>query len=181
MSKIITTLYPEPYSRCSYTGNETHTYENYTDHIRRENLKYAYTECRTYCISDYLTNECGYERDQKCYSDFISSFFQMDFFNKCADLCPLECKTEEFDYKLGFLNFPVESYFVENNFSNFINRSEDFTKLKQSVLKLTLRLDQLSYMHIVQEPKMSIQDLVAAIGGTLGKNIIPEFCCCYCC
>lgn len=146
------------------------------DHIQRENLKYAHTECILYCVKEQIFKACGQPKQslsyQKCESEFKYTFFSNGLYDKhCLPACPLQCETEQFDYQLGFLNFPVESYFEQNEIKNLINRTEDFSILKQSVLKLTLRYGQLSYTHIVQEPKTFFQDLIANVGGTMGKYL----------
>lgn len=136
-------------------------------------MKYASAECKDNCILDYFFEACGPSKKsyifKKCSDDFGSTFFPGGYDKYCLPACPLECQNEKFDYQLGFLNFPVQSYFEQAKFRNLINRSEDFSILKQSVLKLTLRYDELSYTHIVQEPKTLIEDLIASIGGTMGK------------
>jgi len=70
---------------------------------------------------------------------------------------------------MGFLNFPSDETNFERLNSSAVNYSDGFEKLKQNVLRLELLFEKITYTLIEQKPKMMLVDLIATIGGTLGR------------
>jgi len=175
-SKVKLKLKPVPYSNCSYTGLEEFLYKNYSENIKRDNIRYSSSQCKLDCFDDNLSGYCGYNRQRKelnsghhkCAIDFTENIWYK-LYGFCESSCPLECSTDLYDYKMGFLNFPSDETYFERLNSSEVIFSDGFEKLKQNVLRLTIRFEKITYTLIEQEPKMMPVDLIATIGGTLGR------------
>ena len=88
-------------------------------------------------------------------------------------MCPLECNRTSFVYHV------TEVEILGDILKNYINESEylknDFIKIpinletaKQSVVRLTIFSDTLSYTLSTEAPKMDFVSMLANIGGNLG-------------
>ncbi len=158
---------------CSYTGLVEFLYKNYSDTIKRDNIRYSSSQCK---LDDNLSGYCGYNRQRKelnseyhkCAIDFTENIWYK-VYGFCEFSCPLECSTNLYDYKMGFLNFPSDETNFERLNSSAVNYSDGFEKLKQNVLRLELLFEKITYTLIEQKPKMMLVDLIATIGGTLGR------------
>ena len=88
-------------------------------------------------------------------------------------MCPLECNRTSFVYhvtEVEILGDILKNYIEENmNLKNdFIKKSIDAETAKQSVVKLSVFSDSLSYTLSTEMPKMELDSLFANIGGNLG-------------
>lgn len=147
---------PAPYSQCQNINEQllaSVVDKNYVDIMNSHNLEYSLSECVIACISP-----C-----QK-----IGSCGSSDYY-KCQKSCPPSCELEYYSYTSGSLNFPPKNYFKLNeNFTDEFRSNYSFAELKQSVLKLTLRYEDLSYTIIEQKPKFTFDSLIGTFGGTIG-------------
>ncbi len=123
-------------------------------------LEYSENECLSLCIAETIL---------QCRGCNFTSNERAEKSRECARQCPQKCESETFNYRLGFLQFPPQDYFELNkNFSAEFQSNHSFLKLRVSVLKLTMRYDELSYTLIYKEPKFTIDSLIGTFGGTLG-------------
>ena len=70
---------------------------------------------------------------------------------------------------MGFLNFPVDSYFDRAK-----NPGLQFNMtagLELSVLKLSMRFEEMKYTFIYQVPDILFSDLVSSVGGIMGNKV----------
>lgn len=121
--------------------------------MNKHNLEYSASECIFLCISSCQNiGACDLSDRQKC-----------------QEKCPPSCELEYYSYTSGSLNFPPKNYFKLNeNFTDEFRSNYSFAELKQSVLKLTLRYEDLGYTFIEQKPKFTFDSLIGIFGGTLG-------------
>ena len=91
----------------------------------------------------------------------------------CTKLCPLECNRTSFVYhvtEVDILGGILTNYINENeNLKNdFLHIPINSETAKQSVVRLSIFSDSLSYSLSTEAPKMDIVSLFANIGGNLG-------------
>ena len=116
------------------------------------------------CEDDTCANEFFFKNLTANNFDYIRDF--------CLPECPLECY--ETLYKTSATSFQLigEHFkqFIQNNgrlSSDFINRTIDATSARESVVKLNIYYDSLSYTETIEAPQMDIISLLASIGGNL--------------
>lgn len=100
---------------------------------------------------------CSNENDEK--------FFSTSAVDDCISQCPTRCSEFLYDTKLSFSTYPSEwfsTYCLKNNFSII----GDYLK---TVALVNIYFNEMSYMHVYQEPSISIDSLFGTIGGQLGK------------
>jgi hypothetical protein len=112
---------------------------------------------------------CGF----KAYVQFISENFR----ERCSRECPLECERQTFSYETRFLAYPSHGYYnylmqqpdVVSKFG--MNASEiTYEKMRNSILRMNIFYDSLSYTKVQETIKVQIFDVVSGIGGTLVKH-----------
>ena len=92
---------------------------------------------------------------------------------ECTKLCPFECETSLVDTKVSFSNYPYSDAYVESlrNSSTLYARlgdQKDFTEnLRDNLVSIDIFYPSLSYTRVEEEPKMSLEDLIGALGGHL--------------
>lgn len=126
--------------------------------MKLHNKEYSSSECRNKCTNDILKT-CFGPIDHSC----------TDRLSVCRPQCPPRCETDTFSYMLSFSNFPQSKYFeVNRNFTSEFRTNHTFATLKQSVLKLSMRYDELGYTLVEKVPKIPFESLIGTLGGTLG-------------
>ncbi len=130
--------------------------------IADSNTTYSQETCFELCIEAYLAQMCNcsyfgvlrtenyYEEDSDCNKGKLSECLSMERLRlnkieRCASKCPLECDTTQFD---------LTAVAYQNN-------SESTIKVFFSSLRYTL---------IRQIPQTTLTDVLASVGGTLGKR-----------
>jgi hypothetical protein len=105
------------------------------------------------------------------YIDFNEAFIQ----TKCLPECPLECNSSKFNFQLtgdtligDYFQASIKS--KPNLYSDFIvdNRTLDAETARQSIVKLFVYYESLSYALSEQSPQIDFVTLLASIGGNLG-------------
>ena len=86
--------------------------------------------------------------------------------------CPLECNSTQITYTTSFYDL-IGTYvdYIRNNVnlsSNFGNKSINAETAKQSVVRVFVYYDSLSYTQIDEAPQIDLVSLIANIGGNLG-------------
>ena len=155
-SKVVRQEKPAPYSECLDADSEQYLeniYKGYADLIKLHNKEYSSSECSLICVADII---------KTCPICF-------DRLAECRLQCRPGCKTVTFSYMLGFSNFPQRNYFeVNRNFTGEFQNNHSFATLKQSVLKLSMRYDQMGYTLVQKIPKYTFDSLIGTFGGTFG-------------
>ncbi len=117
------------------------------------------------CLS-FTEISCGFQAYAK--------FFSQDVKKVCSDECPLECEHQTFDYQISSLSYPSQAYYkylmqqpdIVNRFG--LNASQiTYEKMKNSILRLNIYYETLSYTKIEEAIKVQLFDMISGIGGTL--------------
>ena len=156
--------------------------------------KYSYTQkfCLQQCFQELIYKECdcldsdfaSLRNANFCMTDvsiecawkaWLNIYVKNDYIQDiCLPQCPLECNSTQITFTLSFTEL-LPSMLVNvlkrnpNLSSDFINRSiEDETIVLQSVVKLNIFYNSLSYTISTESPQMDLISLIANIGGNLG-------------
>lgn len=180
VKKTVTTSLAEPYGNCV----ETDVIDTVLSReLKKLGLKYAHHNCMTLCEQKQNIDQLG------CYSLRLPQIFNasacetrsqydnlrnMTYNNSiCTELCPFECKKTQYDLQISYAGFPSYNYYydsINNNKSyweDFFGKT-DFEAFKYSLVPVSVYFDELTTTTIEESPALSIVDLVAYIGGTLG-------------
>ena len=185
-------MLPRPYSSCEIDNESP---KDFDSHLYKTILHSPYQYSRTFCLQQcfqlHLYKQCQcvsgsllslfkYENCEsgfqyECFDNFFShKFIQSNFIQDfCTPLCPLECNHTEYKASISSVQLNGEYYLdLINENSNltrdFVNRTLDSNSAKESVVRMTVYYDSLSYTLSTESPKMDIVSLLANIGGNLG-------------
>jgi hypothetical protein len=182
----------KPYSNCildndAYTKFDSDIYRA----ILESNFSYSQQFCLTQCFQKLTINECG------CYSSFFSSVFvnankcplslytcnqnaywyiysNVDYVNNvCLPLCPLECNSTKFTYTTSMSKLLGNPYvdIIQNNPNlaiDFVTRPINANTVGESIAKVNIFYDSLSYVNSEETPALDIITLIATMGGNWG-------------
>lgn len=106
-------------------------------------------------------------------------FFADDLTLMCGDNCPLECKSIFYSTSSSVALYPSDifaSQMVNNlNIKSKLGENLTIEELRSSVLALNVYYPSLSFQSFSEVEKVSMVDLVAGIGGTLGLFLGVSF------
>ena len=119
-----------------------------------------------YCLSD---------KDKRCVDRVEDNFTLAEFIdNNCQRLCPAECVQSVFQMTITQYKYPYSEAYVNTTLRNkqqlldrYANQSDFQLRLAENVAEFSVNYDSLSYIEIMEEPKMSWEDLVGYLGGLL--------------
>lgn len=120
------------------------------------------------------------EKQYMCLNDVHQDFKEREAKFKCEEVCPLECSSVDFTYEKSSAGFPSPS-FLENFLDNsdiekLLDTSEVTMELiRQSFLSLHVQFEDMVYTSITEQENLTVIDLIANIGGTLGLFIGISF------
>lgn len=115
-----------------------------------------------------------------CLFPVFVNFFNNDLPQDCFEKCPRECKSTKYFANSFLADFPSQFYAqaliknsnISNRFKkyNLINGTEKLSTefLKKNILALNVYYENFKYTKISQQPSLSLIDLFANFGGTLG-------------
>jgi len=183
---------PKPYSECEDLSSNNFNSDLYN---LIANSKYAYTQqyCLLQCFQTLAINLCNCSLSyidslrnvRVCASSsefdcvfndvFRSAALNSSFFQViCMPQCPLECNSSKITYSSTStqLNTNMFMNVLQSNpnlSSDFMSRSlNDQSVILQSVARLNIYYDSLSYTITEESAQMDISSLVSQIGGNLG-------------
>ena len=136
---------------------------------------------------------CEYVNEIICALNETVFYFREN--NNCSISCPSDCDNVVYSLSTTHSDFPNPNYaeylkkipmiqakfLVKNNFSynsrDYSNNSIniDYNVLKRSISSISIFYEDLRYTKISQIPKMSFEDLLSNVGGTLGLFIGISF------
>jgi hypothetical protein len=102
--------------------------------------------------------------------DFNSNFVNQN----CTALCPLECDQTLYKASITLSQMSENDYYVQSISSrpnltrDFINRTIDLRTAKESIVRVNVFYESLSYTQTSESPKIDGISLFAEIGGNLG-------------
>ena len=86
----------------------------------------------------------------------------------CIPYCPIKCENTYYDYSSSYLKFPMNRKYFGQFPKDYGFEDYNYSFLKERVLKVNVYLKDTGYTMIESTPKISVQDLIGQIGGTLG-------------
>jgi hypothetical protein len=185
---------PKPYSDCDLSS-DTKSPSHYESSLYKLilNSKYAYTRdfCVNQCLQKFFieTSNCTYasfasvfNKTKLCTNqlfdeganNYYNIFLAKDYLNQiCMPQCPLECNSTE------FLVSQSSIVLIGNVYDDLIKKksklASDFVKsnvtpdvAKQSVARVVIFYESLSYKLSEETPQWLLSNLIASIGGNLG-------------
>ena len=191
LERQFSTTLPKPYSSCDDLDASSFDSDLF-NLISKSKYQYTQKFCLIQCMQELFTKMCNcgssdfallrnasfcgslveIECDFQAYTRIYlkNNYVQ----NECIPRCPLECNSSRITYTPSSSQLVSSTYthLLENNVnlrSDFINRSiQDEIVVLQSVVKLSIFYDSLSYTISTETPQMDIISLIANIGGNLG-------------
>lgn len=184
----------QPYSECSeildsIDSFDSHLYKTIID----SGKPYKREMCYDLCLQERIIEKCkcqdvisfsfpnvsfcGDLNEIFCDYKEFAAFYTENIHEKCGHKCPLECDTIKYPVSLTYLDYPSQTYYknlIES--SRFKNlRHLSFQELKNKIIFLNIYYSEFQYKKIQEVEKMTIVDLIAGIGGTLGLFIGISF------
>jgi len=193
MTRLFQSRLPEPYSACS-----DNTFDSEFDEaFKKLNQAYSQELCFTLYSQNKIIEQC--KCYSPLLSPF-NSFDQFKIKKPCLDAeriicalnttkflvnddpknlllkCPSECNKQTFGSMISSSLYPTQPYAEKlmNNSkisSKFLNDSLTLTKLKNSVLAVSVYYKDLYYTRSTEQAKYARTDLISNIGGILGLYI----------
>ena len=151
----------------------------------RSNKTYMRNNCYVLCFEKWSLEKCGCNSisKEKCLTAsqiecnqhvYEIDYIQNSFYGKCNTLCPLECNSKIYELSSTYKNFPASYYanFLLNNKPIFKDSPYDRPLTEKdvgnSVARVVIYFEKLTYQYIVQIPTISLVNLFANSGGMLG-------------
>jgi hypothetical protein len=184
---------PQPYSNCQIDNDLPITDFNSDLYklISHSEFEYSQTMCFLQCYQLYAHKQCScldstiysFLNYRKCLSQlesnclnrfFYENFTQNNFIhNYCLPLCPFECNQTEIKVfsSSSQLNGEIYLDMLKEKISlvkDFVERNLDSNRAKESIVKINIFYDSLSYTISTESAKMEVVSLLSNMGGNLG-------------
>jgi hypothetical protein len=181
----------KPYSSCEVDESDINSFDSgFIEIFRNLGLNYRQADCVDLCyqitsekhcnctdfILDlrYNSRMCIQDKELDCITNFYYDIFTKDNYidKNCIPHCPLECKSIQLSASVSSSKYPNENYFeiLKNNkdLQQRVFKSANWSYIKNSILKVNINYESLSYKYIKENAVMSVVDLLAYIGGQMG-------------
>ena len=180
----------KPYSNCEISNEKSPQIQSdLYKMISNSAYEYSQQFCFKQCIQQQIFNacnctypfyvslfgyaECSDEKSLKCSSDVSEKLIPDKYVQAlCEALCPLECNLTEYEASVTSLQL-IGDYYVDllkekpNLVNDFVDRSINATTARDSVVRVNIFYESLSYSMSTEIPKMDFVSLFSNIGGTL--------------
>lgn len=179
---------PKPYSNCDIDNKYPPKIDSLLYNlILKSGYEYTQQQCFRQCFQMIMIENCNctdpnimyllnttdcetipeVECKDKVLFDLTSSFA-----TKCLPLCPLECKSTEYKLALSSNRLIGDLYVKyirekKNLSRDFVNRPINSETARESIVKLNIYYESLTYNELIDTPKMDLVSLLANIGGVL--------------
>ncbi|RNA10488.1 degenerin deg-1-like [Brachionus plicatilis] len=186
---------PYPYSNCidNYQSKQILQRNTFMKIIAArypQMNKYSQIFCLKTCLQEFLINKCGCfdlslprpdnssinctgcetTDDLNCVQLQESQFYESEI-EKCYSFCPNECFQVLYETKVSSAKYPSKWYAsILKNSTNLFHQltKYDFEQMQQMILMVNVFYEQMNYNLIEEYPELSIDALLAFIGGNLG-------------
>jgi hypothetical protein len=178
---------PKPYSSCELQPEKIGKFKSpFIQVFKKFNMTYRQTDCVDYCYQYYSLQICNCTdyildprlNDKMCFTDeefncvfdfYYFVFSQGDFLPKyCYPFCPLECESIKISTSISSSRYPTNEYFElikqDPQLKNTLFKHSNWSYVKQSILKVNIYYETLSYTLISENAAMSVVRLLANIG-----------------
>ena len=184
-------ILPQPYSNCEIDSNTPRFIPNmdFYNLILKSNYEYTQKFCFLQCYQNYIIQKynCSYLsypslfNASQCSWDLSTiiwlvneDIFNSTFINKyCISSCPLECDQTLYTNSISSNLLNGYNYIgliqsTPNLSKDFINRTIDANNARESIVKINVYYDSLSYSLTKESPQIDAVSLMGSIGGNLG-------------
>jgi acid-sensing ion channel 5 len=183
VSRTLTVKQPTPYSSCIDLAQYSSKYFDYI--VKQQQKAYRQSDCFELCYQEKAMSKCG------CYDlrfanintnvtippclnwtqlDCITSTYYKYDYSECASLyCPLECEKMTLDTRLSNMQAPSYRYYL--SLGPDITDEYSYAEYRSFSLSIKVFYPTLSYTTMYEMPKVSLTDLLAQIGGSLGMFV----------
>jgi hypothetical protein len=193
IDRYFSTQLPKPFSNCDIDNEDPKKFDSYLyNKIIKSKYKYNQQACLELCYNEIALIKCNCndiytisldENQQFCpvnnkcvnkvFQNYLSNTSSEYYINTyCLPLCPLECNQTSFGLTLSTTDIIPEFYSLviqeKAKSLNITNRTLSLEEIKNSVIKLNINYDSMSYTLSTESPTLDIIGLLAYIGGTLG-------------
>jgi hypothetical protein len=200
--KTVIEQIPKPYSGCEVEEANLDTFDSeYVKIFLKNNLTYKQADCLDLCYqilseeycncTDFIlffsfsSKICKNDREIECIVNYKKEIFTKENYiqKNCIPQCPLECNRIELSTTVSFSKYPSDSYFEilkgNKKLQETVFKSANWSHIKNSILKVNINFESLSYKYIRENVVMSVVDLLAYIGGQmslfLGISVLSFF------
>jgi hypothetical protein len=190
LNKRIVDVLPWPYNDCmgdfsdetfDYLVKKSSTMQQMKNVFKMD--KYDQNMCLKMCYQKYIIDKCkccllnlppyfadNYELcndpiEQNCTSLNDPEFYNSKEDDNCYINCPDNCVQSKYDAKISFSNFPSEWY-LSKYYKNETKYNFEFFDTR--VALVNIYFDEMSYLHVYQTPSITVDSLLATIGGHFG-------------
>ena len=125
-------------------------------------------------FSIFNNSDCISISEIKCISKAKETVYEKNYTDyNCISQCPLECNSTKYKATLSsnkLIGDLYAQYIKENvNLSkDFVKRPIDSNTAQQSIVKVNIFYENLSYLISIDTPQMDVVSLLAYIGGIMG-------------
>ena len=191
LSRVFKSTLPKPYSNCDFDSVETASFSSdLFNLIQKSPIEYTQQFCLNECLQKLIFKECNCvisffksvinasictaENFSCALNTYLGKFIVNDYVkNSCLPLCPLECSSTSILYTLSSANLIGDSFvddLKENSNLSIDFVTQDITPeiARQSVARLNVFYDSLSYTISDESPQLDFVTLMANIGGYSG-------------
>jgi hypothetical protein len=194
LSREFKSSLPKPYSNCdldSDTPSANFEGSELFNLIKKSPFEYTQKFCLNQCLQQLVFKKCNcvvsyfksvINNASVCsnagvycsLNEYMNTFIVDDYVkNTCVPQCPLECSSSQISYTLSSYKLLGDSYVnaIEQNFnlsSDFVSTQITPEKAQESIVRLKIFYDSLSYTSSEESPQLDIVTLIANIGGNLG-------------
>ena len=185
-------LLPKPYSSCDLDVDSGSFDSELFKLIKHSAFDYTQNFCLIQCVQRILIQQVNCvtslfasvfanasicsspEVIQKAFQVFTETYMKRDYVKRvCLPHCPLECNTRFFKGMSTSYALLGDSYvdFVRKNKNlsgDFLSRNITVQVAKESVARIDIFYESLSYTKSEESPQWSLVSLLATIGGNLG-------------
>lgn len=122
-------------------------------------------------ITDSSQTVCSSLNEIKCANNVTSQFNSVDLSITCAEYCPLECDSQDFEYSISLSNYPTTPYYkIISQQSNFNTKftsgssGPSQTIFKESCALVNVFLSDMYYTEIVESADLTLEGVFGTIG-----------------
>jgi len=186
VSRTLTVKQPTPYSSCIDLAQYSSKYFDYI--VKQQQKAYRQSDCFDLCYQENAMSMCG------CYDlrfatftknvtippclnlnqwECVKNTYYLYDYSECASLyCPLECEKMTFDTRLSNMQAPSYLFYLKLGLTDpAITRKYSYEEFSSFSLSIAVFYPTLSYTTMYEMPKVSLTDLLAQIGGSLGMFV----------
>ena len=156
---------------------------------------YQQQYCMKICYQEFIIQECNctdlslaflnlttgvdgcYDSEQvSCSNEHGTEFYNSDKVSECFRMCPVECKSIDYELDISVATYPTIWYaaLYNESLNSFVNYDSiyvsppTFDLLQSSQMMINVFYEDMEYTKIEETEAMSFDLLLAGIGGNLG-------------